>query len=122
MDVPAAQTSKSAATAWPIHRRFGNCAIHTAAQLGIDAAIEGSYEKALQCLLLDLIIRNINRLKRNYENFRKLSPERRKDSLSASSARSQLSSEPMRWSGRSDTRYRMCSNPKSRYTFCSSAV
>lgn len=30
------------------------------AQLGIDAAIEGSYEKALQCLLLDPVIRDLD--------------------------------------------------------------
>jgi len=30
------------------------------AQLGIDAAVEGSYEKALQCLLLDPVVHNLD--------------------------------------------------------------
>ncbi len=41
------------------------------AQLGIDAAIEGSYEKALQCLLLDPIIRDINAAKQILDDYLK---------------------------------------------------
>jgi alpha-galactosidase len=33
------------------------------AQLGVDAAVEGDYEKALQCLLLDPVIRDLDSAK-----------------------------------------------------------
>jgi alpha-galactosidase len=41
------------------------------AQLGIDAAMEGSYEKALQCLLLDPIIRDIDSAKLILDDYLK---------------------------------------------------
>ncbi len=30
------------------------------AQLGVDAAVEGNYEKALQCLLLDPVVHDLD--------------------------------------------------------------
>jgi len=32
----------------------------TVAQLGIDAVVEGNYDKALQCLLLDPVVRDMH--------------------------------------------------------------
>ncbi|MFN8380650.1 MAG: hypothetical protein U0V02_01850 [Anaerolineales bacterium] len=39
------------------------------AQLGIDAAVEGSYEKALQCLLLDPVITDMETAKNILDNY-----------------------------------------------------
>jgi len=41
------------------------------AQLGVDAAIEGSYEKALQCLLLDPVIRDLDSAKLILDDYLK---------------------------------------------------
>lgn len=41
------------------------------AQLGVDAAAEGSYEKALQCLLLDPVIRDLNTARKILDDYLK---------------------------------------------------
>ena len=41
------------------------------AQLGIDAAVEGNYEKALQCLLLDPVITDMNTAKNILDDYLK---------------------------------------------------
>jgi len=41
----------------------------TVAQLGVDAAVEGSREKALQCLLLDPVITDIDTAKKILDNY-----------------------------------------------------
>ncbi|MBK8822818.1 MAG: hypothetical protein IPN58_09490 [Anaerolineales bacterium] len=41
------------------------------AQLGVDAAVEGSYEKALQCLLLDPVIRDLDSAKLILDDYLK---------------------------------------------------
>lgn len=41
------------------------------AQLGVDAAIEGNYEKALQCLLLDPVIRDLDSAKLILDDYLK---------------------------------------------------
>ena len=41
------------------------------AQLGIDAAVEGNYEKALQCLLLDPVIRDLDSAKLILDDYLK---------------------------------------------------
>ena len=46
------------------------------AQIGIDAAVEGSYEKALQCLLLDPVIRGIDSAKLILDDYLKTYRER----------------------------------------------
>ncbi len=43
----------------------------TTAQLGVDAAVEGSYQKALQCLLLDPVIRDMNTAKQILDDYLK---------------------------------------------------
>jgi alpha-galactosidase len=41
------------------------------AQLGVDAAVEGSYEKALQCLLLDPVICDLDSARRILDDYLK---------------------------------------------------
>jgi alpha-galactosidase len=41
----------------------------TAAQLCVDAAVEGSREKALQCLLLDPVIRDIRTARKILDDY-----------------------------------------------------
>ncbi len=41
------------------------------AQLGVDAAVEGNYEKALQCLLLDPVIRDLDSAKLILDDYLK---------------------------------------------------
>ena len=41
------------------------------AQLGIDAAVEGNYEKALQCLLLDPIVSDMDVAKNILDDYLK---------------------------------------------------
>ena len=41
------------------------------AQLGVDAAVEGNYEKALQCLLLDPVIRDLDSAKHILDDYLK---------------------------------------------------
>ena len=41
------------------------------AQLGVDAAVEGNYEKALQCLLLDPVIHDLDSAKLILDDYLK---------------------------------------------------
>jgi alpha-galactosidase len=46
------------------------------AQIGVDAALEGSYEKALQCLLLDPVIRDLDTAKLILDDYLKTYKQR----------------------------------------------